>query len=230
MTSQERKSASVADGSISSQEVFHASRSALPGTNEARRMTVTSGRRCYELFGKSSLLGSLVRTYLVSSELHSTLYWLTWKPKATKRLRLYFQLTLSAPPINATGFGLWATPNTMDGMPPKSLEALSREATVSRRGRSKPANLRDQVVSMGLWPTPRAADSEGGKATIIPGTTTRISKTGNKHGAKLADIHGSGKLNPEWVEWLMGCPTGWSDSSCLETAKSFKLLSGSAKE
>ena len=50
----------------------------------------------------------------------------------------------------------WATPTTMDKLPPKSAEALHKEATQARPGRSKPANLRDQVSNSHMWPTPKA--------------------------------------------------------------------------
>ena len=55
--------------------------------------------------------------------------------------------------------GLWATPTTMDKLPPKSETALLREATVTRPNRSKPANLRDQVSNMRNWPTPVSSPS-----------------------------------------------------------------------
>ncbi len=58
---------------------------------------------------------------------------------------------------------MWPTPNTLDGMPPKSPEALHKEATVSRPGRKQPANLRDAVSNMQNWPTPTVQDSN--KAT-----------------------------------------------------------------
>ena len=58
---------------------------------------------------------------------------------------------------------MWPTPNTLDGMPPKSPEALHKEATVSRPGRKQPANLRDAVSNMKNWPTPTVQDSN--KAT-----------------------------------------------------------------
>ena len=45
----------------------------------------------------------------------------------------------------------WATPNTLDAMPPKSTQALEREATIARPGRSRPANLRDQVSNESTW-------------------------------------------------------------------------------
>lgn len=53
----------------------------------------------------------------------------------------------------------WATPNTMDGLPPKSPEALNREMTIARPGRSKPSNLRDQVSNMQNWVTPTSMDA-----------------------------------------------------------------------
>jgi len=39
----------------------------------------------------------------------------------------------------------WATPNTMDYMEQRSPEALKRQAETTRKGRTKPANLREQV-------------------------------------------------------------------------------------
>jgi len=29
--------------------------------------------------------------------------------------------------------------------------------------------------------------------------------------AVMIENKGSGHLNPDWVEWLMGVPTGWTD-------------------
>ena len=58
---------------------------------------------------------------------------------------------------SGTGSGSWATPTTMDKLPPKSAKALQREATEARPGRSKPANLRDQVSNMKNWQTQNAS-------------------------------------------------------------------------
>jgi len=30
-------------------------------------------------------------------------------------------------------------------------------------------------------------------------------------------ISGAGHLNPDWVEWLMGVPTGWTELDFSET-------------
>lgn len=46
----------------------------------------------------------------------------------------------------------------MDSLPQRSDEALIRQATTTRKGRTKPANLREQVDDrvMKLWPTPHS--------------------------------------------------------------------------
>ena len=47
-----------------------------------------------------------------------------------------------------------------------------------------------------LWTTPTAADSVG-------------TSGGNNSRSPRTDV--GGQLNPTWVEWLMGFPTGWTD-------------------
>lgn len=90
----------------------HASLFLSPGTEEARKMTVTSGRKCYELYGKSLPLGSLVKTCLESSIWHSTRCFLTWKTQDTPRKRLLFRLAVSMPRTKETGSVFWPTPST----------------------------------------------------------------------------------------------------------------------
>jgi hypothetical protein len=68
---------------------------------------------------------------------------------------------MSVRPIEESEFsslltGNWGTPNTMDSLPPKSQEALDRESSTVRKGRSAPNNLRDQVnvrEGQAEWPT-----------------------------------------------------------------------------
>ena len=59
---------------------------------------------------------------------------------------------------------LWATPNTMDHLPPRSEEATKKMQDGHRKGRSRPSNLREQVdeQTMKLWPTPNAWDGNRG--------------------------------------------------------------------
>ena len=92
----------------------HASRLVLPGSEEARKMTVTSGRKCLELYRRSGPLGSLVRTLLVSSAWRSTRCYLVWKASATPARRLLFRLVPSMPRTEGTGLRLLPTIRASD--------------------------------------------------------------------------------------------------------------------
>ena len=60
-----------------------------------------------------------------------------------------------------------------------------------------------------LWPTPTAhLAKEGG----YPAEWTRNTPTLTVEAMKAESLpHSSGYLNADWVEWLMGIPTGWTD-------------------
>lgn len=87
------------------------------------------------------------------------------------------------------GFLSWATPNTLDHMAQRSPEALQRQFETSRKGRTQPANLREQVHPEN-WPTSRTADAEGGRieTEVTPTSFRSKRKTSNQYfGAKLRD-------------------------------------------
>jgi hypothetical protein len=143
--------------SICSQADFLASHSAKPGSDEARKMTATSGLKCSALYPKQSPVGCLVRTLLASTDWGSTIVFLTWKASATKsRHRLKFQLVRSMPDTSETESGLWPTPNVAGG-------GNSCELTPSGNHYLRPSGQKahlglDQAVKM--FPTPRANDAE----------------------------------------------------------------------
>lgn len=91
-------------------EDFRVSLSRVPGSEEARKMTVTSGRRCSELYENSDPLGYLVKMCLESSIWHSTRCLLTWKTRVTPANRLLFQFAVSMPLTEETGCVSWPTP------------------------------------------------------------------------------------------------------------------------
>jgi hypothetical protein len=68
---------------------------------------------------------------------------------------------------------------------------------------------RTVATGSGSWPTPVASMAKGSS----PGSLIR--KSGRDRSRDRLDhavmaLHG-GPLNPEWVEWLMGWPIGWTD-------------------
>jgi hypothetical protein len=63
-----------------------------------------------------------------------------------------------------------------------------------------------------LFPTPQARDYRSGDDPA--GTVNGKMQFMLTHAAKLSDPEATstgGQLNPEWVEWLMGFPIGWTD-------------------
>lgn len=129
-----------------------ASRSVQPGSAEAVRMTVTSGQRCCELLKNFSPLGLLAKTLLESSTWHSTQCFLTWKAKATKQGRLYFQLAASTPRIAGTDAPLWLGTMT-------SSQTGGNHSIRSPERRKGRAPTPAEVAAM--WPTPTARDYRG---------------------------------------------------------------------
>jgi hypothetical protein len=69
------------------------------------------------------------------------------------------------------------------------------------------------------WPTPRAADFKGATSAEAMSKAAARGYAPNLPEATAASV-GGGKLNPTWVEWLMGWPLGWTDLKPLEMDKS----------
>jgi hypothetical protein len=96
----------------------------------------------------------------------------------------------------------WPTPDancgqkgTQPNWTPKRKSGHTAQYTINQAVRDK-------------FPTPTAHNSKEG---AYPAEFTRKTPT-------LA-THAGGKLNPMWVEWLMGWPLGWTDLKQLETDK-----------
>lgn len=79
--------------------------------------------------------------------------------------------------------------------------------------------LTQQVNNPHLWPTPTARDWKGGRSPEA------LAAAGRKPSNSLPDYinhsqQATGQLNPDWVEWLMGWPIGWTGLKQLETGRS----------
>jgi len=102
--------------SISSAAGSHVNLSVPPGSAEARKMTVISGRKWLALSPRSDPLGSLARMFLGSSAWGSMACYLTWKTWATPSGRWFFRLAPSAPRTGGIASGLWPTPRNCGAM------------------------------------------------------------------------------------------------------------------
>src|SRR5690554_2472669 len=134
-------------------------RTPLPGSEKAQMMTVTSGRKCLELFEKFDRPGLLAKTFpalLIGQKgWYSKKCNLIWKFKATKYNRLYFQLQVSVPRTEGIECGLLPTPTVM-------AEAEGKmKSTQQKEGSRHSVGLGSAMV-MGLLPTPQARDEKHG--------------------------------------------------------------------
>ena len=139
--------------------------------------------------------------------------------------------------MNLKGYvEMFATPNTLDGMPPKSVEKILAMNRKHRPGRSYAAtNLREQVVhgKILMWPTPTASDNRD-RGNMSDQSIQRRIAIGKQIGLSTAvkETQIGGTLNPTWVEWLMGFPIEWTNSKdwVTRSARSKRQLHGDYSE
>ena len=103
----------------------------------------------------------------------------------------------------------WPSPSAMDGQRPEE----TPEKWEQRNAKKKAANPnlgqlhRPLTVAVQSWATPRTGMARGNDFTYDRGK-------GNIEEQAGASVQGGGKLNPRWVETLMGLPVGWTMPSC----------------
>lgn len=139
---------------------------ALPGSAEARRMTVISGRKCAVLLKNSGPVGFLLRMCLESEGLSSTACYLTWKPWTTKQGRLLFRLAVLVPHIGENEYGLLPTP-----IDPSKGGGSSR----SHWRRNETPSLQGMARKGMLYPTPSRQEP----GWIPGGSVDCVDKNGN---------------------------------------------------
>jgi hypothetical protein len=113
---------------------------------------------------------------------------------------LWEQQTLE-PITRGTECGSWPTPTAH----------MAKETNAPSEHNRNTPTLTAQVN----WPTPRTAGMCGGT-----GSWELLNKNTTIEEARLMGAGNGGKLNPTWVEWLMGWPLGWTDLNPLATDKS----------
>jgi len=181
-------------------EDSHANRSVLQENKKEQTTTDISGQKCLDSLKKlnqNSLLGRMCKELLTSKTAwYSDRCKTNWKVKVSKSNVSLFQLQASVLGTKETESGLWATPNTMDYLPPRSAEGTKKLMEGHRKGRKKPSNLREQVdpITMSMYPTPSAScqmDVVAPPETVeknSSGWSVRRVGTGRKFGAKLNDV------------------------------------------
>ena len=154
-----------------------------------------------------------VKRGILNYVFRSTIADLKWGHKATPKGRPVYHLKAmiprSTPDAQPT---IWASPSASDGSGGAHLptSALARgwrwggDCWIKPDGYRKTASLRNQVA---VWPSPRASDSKAApknRHTNSPTYKRNLSEA-------VRTSESSGQLNPEWIEWLMGYPLGFTD-------------------
>ena len=96
----------------------------------------------------------------------------------------------------------------------------SGEFTLTEASEIAGRDVRKSQGKVPTWPTPVCQDSRHA-------TTRHLDPKSNHWKSNLGEVVMSlekpnigGRLNPTWVEWLMGWPLGWTDLKQLEMDKS----------
>ena len=103
----------------------------------------------------------------------------------------------------------WATPNAFCFQPPENTEQWTKRAEFQQT--EKGVNLHKPIQTQVLhevekqWGTPTARDHKSGRGN---------EEREYKELTPMVERTQSGKLNPRWVETLMGLPVGWTMPSC----------------
>lgn len=210
--------------------VFPVNRSLVPGSDEAKKMTVTSGRKCLESCRSSGPLGCLERMLLESSIWNSRIVLLTWKAFTIPSGHSLFQLAVSKPGIEGIGCSsLLPTPDTYpegsnkncNRKYPKSLKQAAEDdyspvmfptpQAYSFAESHRPGLTRLDCKVRGLYPTPKSRDWKGQTQRGIHAPMDALPNMDGGEGKAIG-----GLLNPLWVEWLMGFPPEWTVLNALE--------------
>jgi len=189
-----------------SPEVSPASHTALQENVRDLLMSVTSGQSSGESLASLNPGGFWVKMcrdcYQVTLEGSFQEYSENWPKWGIMSGGVVMKLPGLVLPIVERGCSSWPTPTVADCYTDKL------KSTQQKPGSMHSVNL-SQAVKM--WPTPTATMYKGSS----PASLTR--KDGKSRLKDRLDhaVMGSdgGQLNPDWVEWLMGFPQGWTDLS-----------------
>ena len=205
---------------------------------KVQKMIAGSGLRClrrYEKLPQATAFSKMFLASLVSKgEWYSSSVALIWKLRGTKFNRSYFQLAVKTLPTDGTGFGLLLTPNCGDVNHSRGsaetrkkqyesghqkqlahqIAMLGTAPTAESGIQSPPGDGKkaaDAQTAGGLLPTPASRDYKGANSK----SHCEVTGAGRKHMDQLPNalMHGTNtglKLQPAFVEWMLGYPIGWT--------------------
>ena len=167
---------------------FPASPFPQPDGERASRIPATCGRKCAESLPSCGPIGCLGKMLLASSIWASTKRFLTWQKRDTLFSHSYFRLAVSARGMSASELLssrlIFPTPLASDSA--TNRDAQNLDVFLSEGGIFRKRNRSGAIWSLSL-------------SAAVYYLTPNASP--------------DAALNPDWVEWLMGFPLGWTDVS-----------------
>ena len=195
------------------------SRSALRDGKKDLPIQGISGRKWQELFPNCTPLGCLGRMLPGLSIWGSTKRYLTWSVRGTLFRHSYIRLAASAHGMSAqellSSRLMFPTPLASDDTNNKR-DAMRLNVYLSDNGIFRKVNKNGSKWSLPLsaavfYLTPISSD--GLRSTLPPSVMIK-SKKGANLAAQIVQqerpISDRAAINPDWVEWLMGFPLGWT--------------------
>lgn len=207
-----------------------ASHSATPANSRPEMMSETAGRIPFVLLersGRSGFFWKTLQACLPGVTATLERYSGSW-PRAGMMLSgvCYRRLKWERR-ISGIGSGLWPTPDAQNG----------RDGNILRKAAKSGDGL---ATAVKMWPTPRASDGDHGGSSQRdsrgnlglteavhhwPTPTARLGVARGPQAKRYTNPERSndlddavayhnpengGQLNPDWEEWLMGWPIGWT--------------------
>ena len=98
----------------------------------------------------------------------------------------------------------------------------TQNGNYNRKGLS-PSSGDGLATKVKMWPTPATRDYKGARLPETMSASGRNPATNSLPDATEFQTDEIGRLNPDWVEHLMGYPAGWTDLSIVETPTGSEL-------
>jgi hypothetical protein len=194
-----------------------------------RTTPATAGQQLSASFAKYDPNTRSWRMYPVLSLSHiSDEYLGTWPKRVSMLNRIAYRRRKSARTTKGKGSGLWPSPTVSDA-DRGAIIGKDDQYYQTSTGMPRKINRNGKDGSVGLarlvkfYPTPSASDVslERRKGELYQTKTGSIrarNPDGSSSNRGLPAMVG-GELNPNWVEWLMGWPIGWTALEPLETGR-----------
>ena len=196
----------------------HASPSVQPGSEKVSKTRGIFGRLLQMVFDFSDPSSASLKTSKDISRWGCPTSSKTWQEWVIERRGAYSARLNAVRRTSESGCSSWPTSSsrdwkgcytTLQRKDGKMRGDLLPDAVnlQQKHGPPAPASSSTDGSRPGLWPTPASSTGNGGPHGLDGGQGARSMIP--------QEMRNSGKLNPRWVETLMGLPVGWTMPSCV---------------